>query len=299
MSDLDLAKYIEQLQGSWIYNLMRGTGNELAFVPQYAVSDGRSRERVVKTLHARGYLTLSADNILLVTAQAYNEISPTKPDLVGKLDPTWDAYYLERCRGVFWASLSSPEKKYIIEHAADVGYRFINYNPNWPAARMKYVAIGDCDQSDNLYVYDPEFDAERDRRLFEFAVKDAIGRNLSWGLEGQKLIDPVDADCFRQSGDSRNFLYADIMRFSADPEKWHEELVKQVHECRESIAVMTRRANVLLITQAKMDEAGGWKQFTEKYDARIREELIKEKEEARLKAVKAEATEAKKEEKCA
>lgn len=283
MSD-DMKKIYDNLAERWVNHILREVELE-PIRPDYLVDDGRKRERIMRVLTEEGFIQREKPGTpLLPTRKAYDAISAEKPDLTKKVFdkpyPPKDQNDLQRVPGVTWHELSLAERKWVAEHRDE--YEYFHFDVNWahqgkkPADRKDASAWFSFHKS--MWLADAAYNTELERRQFEVRFNDARKQNLAWGLADQKLIEEIDADIFKSRGDDAGpFWGGGAYRFGNDPAKWEEELKKQVSTARDEIAKLTRRANVLLATQGKILEAGGWEAFLKKYDERLLEELKKEK----------------------
>lgn len=279
----DFKKLYDKLAGYWLMHVLRDTPVEKVHT-SYFVDDGRKRDKVIRILSEEGYLTRNEEGIVFPTSKAYDNLVAEKPDFVrknfgGSSSPT-KREELERVPGVPWSELTLAERKWVAEHRAE--YQFFHFDSNWSHRGKTVVDPTNIDAwlayNKPIWISDATYDAELNKRLYEARFNYARGRNLAWGLEDQKLIENVDKDVFENLNDDAGFFARFTHHFGLDPTKWEEESHKLIEKCREEIAKLTRRANVLIETNQKIARRGGWEAFLKKYDERLHEEL-KDKEE--------------------
>lgn len=265
----DMHKYRNNLVRDWIGHLLRGGALREPFI-----EDKRRRDKTLRTLREHGYL----DDGNNPTSKAFDEVQAVRPDLIDKVfltnaRPPKDMHDLDRVPGWTWLDLTPGEQKWVALHPAD--YEFFHFDTSWVDSRQVFAPSDPqlwCNMSRRPWVSDAPYRAELEDRKYSCRLQQVRGRNLAWGLKEQALIEPVDADAFAiRAGDDN--LFGPHGSFGVDPTKWPAELDAEVTRCRQQIAALSREANVLLTTKAKIAEKGGWAAFLERYDAQLRERL--------------------------
>lgn len=279
----EMSKIKNQLALMWISHVLRESPLE-SIRAESLVDDGRKRDKTLRMLTEEGYIQREKPGTPLhPTHKAYDEVEAVRPDLIKKVfersNPPADMDEYNRWPGVPYNDLTLGERKWVAEHA--VQYDFFHFDWAWTQRGPQPIDRKDADAwfsfNKSVWLSDGDYRVKLEDCKTEWRFQRARSRNLAWGLEDQKRIDPVDKDIFAQSRDDDFFFGRNEYAFGHDPSKWEEELKKQVEACRDDIAALTRRANVLLLTQDKISDTGGWEAFLKAYDERIREELAKEK----------------------
>lgn len=177
--------------------------------------------------------------------------------------------------------------KYILTHKDEYEFVFANnYGATWddPERCVPYV-LGTKRVDDVLGPYELKvrpkgFALIMAETIHKLKFDRLYKTNLAWGLQQQGLIEPVDADVFTAENNSlRLFGGAASTGFGDEPKEWGRDSTRSVQTLRARIAEDTRRANVLLTTEQKILNAGGWDKVLAKYagdlDKALREEEAK------------------------
>ena len=136
--------------------------------------------------------------------------------------------------------------------------------------------FGDRSTRYTLLVTDAAYTQARETFIFNKRVAYVRARNLAWGLGKLELTADVDADVFGTS-DGTGFFGRSDPAFGHDPSKWSAEADATVKACRAQIAEATRKANVIVAMQGRMQEFGGWDKFLAEYE-RLCVEAVKKGE---------------------
>jgi len=280
------------------YFLFRLTGAEgvLRTSPSSIEPDGRKVNAAVRALFAEGYITSSAEHPgeYVITSLAYDQVVAEKPTL--PVDT--QAYGFGEKSGVYFTDginsyggrdatgLSMAGQKYIIENpgeytclAWDTYAKKVVGEPFAPSdqERMRETVIGARSTSRALLVTDAAYTQAVETFKFNKRVEYVRARNLAWGLGKLDLTADVDADVFATS-DGTGFFGRSDQAFGHDPSKWSAEADATVKACRAQIAEATRKANVIVAMQRRMQEFGGWDKFLAEYERLCAEAVTKKGE---------------------
>jgi len=252
--------------------------------------DGRKVNAAVRALFAEGYVTSSKEEPgeYVITSLAYDQLLAEKPTF----PVNTQAYNFEEKPGVNFTDsldakgLSMAGKKYIVENPGeytclvwDAYVKQVIGEPFKPSdqARMHETIFGDRSTRYTLLVTDAAYTQARETFIFNKRVAYVRARNLAWGLGKLELTADVDADVFGTS-DGTGFFGRSDPAFGHDPSKWSAEADAMVKACRAQIAEATRKANVIVAMQGRMQEFGGWDKFLAEYERLCAEAVTKKGE---------------------
>jgi len=253
--------------------------------------DKRKAAKAVRGLLAEGYVEISTahEGEYVITSRAYDAVRAEKPTFPVETR----AYDFDRKPGILWSVVcdnASPTAvahgKYIAEHADE--YRLFawdefknevieEFSPS-DRTKLRENFFGTNSTRRTLLVTDTAYTEARNKFLFDKRVKNVVVRNLANGLAECGLIEGVDADVFNtREDDERHGFFGNVgPSFGPDPSKWAEEAAKILAACRKEIAEATRKANVLVTMQARMQEFGGWDKFLAEHE-RLCIEAVKQR----------------------
>lgn len=272
---------LRSLANPVIFKKLGGNPEQLHIDMHYVVSDGRSRQRIIKSLIEDGYLgpRKPDESRYPLTEKAYNEIEPKRPVISFDDMNGW-----QRQRpGKAFNDLSLAEQKFVIENQNEYSFwlwqnyqeKAVPFHIGDPGAWSEYRRNS---LSQTFYVATPEYfeaqtDFEQAERLQSYA-----SRNLSWGLRALGHISSDQRDVF-ESG-TRDSIF-ESYHFGGVPEKWGARLEEFVAKLPKEIAELQRRLAIYVETQEKVNAAGGWEKFLQEYGEKLKLKLVEEDETTR------------------